>query len=356
MPLTVLSIAYPFAPVSPDAVGGAEQVLARIDSALVAGGHRSIVLACDGSRTAGELVTIPRTPGALGQTEMSGVRARYRELVADTLAKLPVDVIHMHGLDFHHYLPSAGPPVLVTLHLPVNLYPAEALFPRRPRTWLHCVSAFQHRTAGKSPHILPPIENGVPLRESPQRRPKSQFALMLSRICPEKGVHLAIEAAKLARLPLVIGGEIFPYPHHRRYFEDEVVPRLDRARRFLGPVGGALKQRLLAAARCVVVPSLIAETSSLTAREALAAGTPVIAFRSGALAETIEEGRTGYLVDDVTGMARAMTLARLLSPQVCRSTARERFSLSRMIAGYFSTYRSIMQMARRAQPAPGGAA
>ena len=170
---------------------------------------------------------------------------------------------------------------------------------------------------------------------------KRGFALMLSRICPEKGVHLAIDAARQAGMPLLIGGEVYPYPAHQRYFEEEVAPRLDGSRRFLGPVGGARKRRLLAAAQCVVIPSLVAETSSLVAREALAAGTPVVALRRGALAETIEHGRTGLLVDSAEELPDAMRAAAGLAPRDCRDAARARFSLETMIAAYFAVYERL---------------
>src|SRR5581483_2686948 len=122
-------------------------------------------------------------------------------------------------------------------------------------------------------------------------------------ICPEKGVHLAIEASRCARIPLLIAGEVFGYDEHLRYFEEQVAPALGRNCRFLGSLGPHRKRRLLAHARCVLLPSLAEETCGLVAREALAAGTPVIAFRRGALPESVENGRTGFLVSSVEEMA-----------------------------------------------------
>jgi glycosyltransferase involved in cell wall biosynthesis len=192
--------------------------------------------------------------------------------------------------------------------------------------------------------LLPPIENGVADHFFTPRHAKRDFALVLARICPEKGVHLAIAAAKRANVPLLIAGEVFSYPEHQAYFEQEVRPRLDRWRRFIGPIGLARKRRLLAAARCLLVPSLVPETSSLAAREALASGTAVIGFPRGALLEVLEHGRTGFLVNDEREMAKAITRAPTVVTTECRRSAR-RFSLQKMTSKYIETYRALCRSA-----------
>jgi glycosyltransferase involved in cell wall biosynthesis len=336
--LTILSVAYPLAPVSADAVGGAEQVLAQLDRALVAAGHRSLVVAQEGSRTAGTLIAVPAPLGTLDEAAKASAQADTREAIAAALTRFPIDLIHLHGIDFDAYLPPPGIPVLATLHLPPSWYADTALRPGRANTWLHCVSAAQHRDCPPGLALLPPIPNGVDVQAFAGRHAKRNFALMLGRICPEKGVHLAIDAAKAAGIPLLIAGEVYGYEAHQRYFEKEVRPRLDRWRRFLGPVRFDRKRRLLNAARCVLVPSLAPETSSLVAREALASGTPVIAFPNGALAETVEHGRTGFLVDDVETMAAAIREAGALEPATCREVARERFRADTMISAYLDVY------------------
>jgi hypothetical protein len=345
--LTILSVAYPLAPVGPDAVGGAEQVLTQLDRALVDAGHRSIVVAQEGSQTAGTLISVAAERGTLDVAAKERAWVRHREAIAAVLQRWPVDLVHLHGIDFHAYLPPAGVPALVTLHLPPSWYPGDALAPSRPETWLHCVSDAQHRACPKGPHLLPPIENGVPVEALAARHAKRDFAMVLGRICPEKGTHLAIEAAKQAGVSLLIAGEVFPYEAHRRYFDEEVGPRLDSRRRFIGPVGFVRKRRLLTAARCLLVPSLAPETSSLVAREALACGTPVIGFPNGALPETIEQGKTGFLVDTVEGMAEAIRLAGTLDPERCRAAARTRFSLETMTSSYMAVYERL----RRSGPA-----
>ena len=345
MNLTVLSVAYPFAPVSADPVGGSEQVLGQLDRALVEAGHRSVVVAPEGSSVAGELVAGPPVPDEIDAAWFAYARAAARKLIAGVVRRGDVNLVHMHGLDFHTYLPPPGPPVLVSLHLPLDWYPSEALRPARPRTWLHPVSAAQARTAPPGAVLGSPIENGVRICELSSRR--RGFALFLGRICPEKGVDDALLAARLAGMPLLVAGSVFPYPEHRAFFRDRVQPLLDRQRRWIGPVARRAKQRLLAQARCVVVPSKARETSSLVAMEALAAGTPVVAYRSGALPEIVAHGRTGLLVEagDVGELAAAMRDAGAIDAGECRREAVERFSADRMISAYFRRYAELAENA-----------
>jgi glycosyltransferase involved in cell wall biosynthesis len=339
--LCVLSVAFPFAAVSDGAVGGAEQVLAQLDAALVRAGHASIVVACAGSKLAGALVATPRATGVITDAVRARAHAAHRRAIERALRRWPVDLVHMHGIDFHAYLPPSGPPVLVTLHLPPEWYPPAIFDLERPRTFLHCVSAAQRARCPKGARLLPDVPNGVALEALAARHAKRRFALALGRICPEKGVHFAIDAAKRADMPLLIAGQTFPYEAHEAYFAREIAPRLDRSRRFIGPIGLVRKRRLLTAAQCLLLPSLAPETSSLVAMEALACGTPVIAFRYGALPEIVEHGRTGFLVDDAGAMADAIHDATKIDPEVCRAAARERFSLKHTVERYFALYRNL---------------
>lgn len=342
--LTVLSVAYPLAPVGPDAVGGSEQVLTALDQAMTEAGHRSVVVACEGSTAFGTLLSYPAPSAgrAIDEAAAEERRGWIRERMAEALAPGDVDVIHMHGLDFHRYLPPPGPPLLATLHLPPDWYPPEGFAPARPGSWVHGVSARQAAGFPASDRVLPPIPNGVPVDRLGAVRPRRcGFALVLARVCPEKGLHLALEAAHAADAELLIGGEIFGYTAHQDYFRERVAPLLDRRRRYLGPLGFSQKRRLLASARCLLVPSLVDETSSLVSMEAASCGTPVIAFRRGALPEVVEDGRTGVLVDDVAGMAAALGSIGAIDPDACREVARRRFSHAAMAEAYLRRYREL---------------
>ncbi|PWU07220.1 MAG: glycosyltransferase family 4 protein, partial [Terriglobia bacterium] len=134
---------------------------------------------------------------------------------------------------------------------------------------------------------------------------------------------------------------VFPYDAHRQYFQEQLLPLLLPPHRHLGPVDFERKIRLLAGAKCLLVPSVAAETSSLVTMEALACGTPVIAFRSGALPELIDDGRTGFLVRNAAEMASAIGRTKEINSQECRREAERRFSANRMANDYFEYYVQI---------------
>lgn len=348
--LHVLSVAYPLAPVGPDAVGGAEQVLTMLEARLPARGHRSTVIACEGSSCMGRLVPIPCPCGAIGLRQRHEARAATRAAIAGVIRSDPPDLIHCHGLDFSSYLPPPGIPALVTLHLPPAWHPDQVWQLDRPRTRLVCVSQAQRHACPAARLPIEVVENGVPVGKLAAKHARRRFVLSLGRICPEKGQHRAIAAARQAGVPLLIGGSVFAYPEHRAYFDQHVQPHLGAACRFLGPLGFGRKRRLLSAARGLLLPTTAPETSSLVTMEAFACGTPVIAFRSGALPDLIEHGRTGFLVDDEDEMAARIADLDRIDPAACRAVARARFDAERMTDRYLELYAALVPEVARTVP------
>jgi glycosyltransferase involved in cell wall biosynthesis len=325
-----------------DAVGGSEQILAALDRALTAAGHHSVVIAAEGSKVQGTLIASPRAINRLDDSAREWGRRVHRQLLYDTLDRYPVDLIHMHSLDFHRYLPSCGIPVLATLHLPPDWYPAEIFNSDQSHFYMNCVSRTQQQACPSSRRPLELIPNGVDVDRLEVDVPKRGFALSLGRICPEKGFHFALDAARNAEVELLLAGEVFPYESHLSYFATEIEPRLDGARKFIGKLQFLQKRRFLSEAKCLVIPSTVAETSSLVAMEALACGTPVVAFGSGALPEVVEHGRTGLIVSTVKEMSEALSRVSELSSDACREAARARFSSRIMEERYFDLYGKLI--------------
>lgn len=342
--MNVLSVAYPFAPVGPEAVGGAEQVLGMVEAGLVRRGFRSVVVAQAGSQVAGELLGVEVPSGVLTEEVRAQGEKGTQERIDEAFARFRVGLVHMHGMDFYRYQVPGECPVLVTLHLPPSWYPEEIWsLPQRYR--LQCVSESQLRACPERARSrLAVVGNGVSLPDLDSRdveRRTGRFALMLSRICAEKNLHVGLDAARAAGMPVILAGQVFPYPEHLKYFAEEMDPRLGRGVRLIAPVGGAAKARLLGRARCLLLPTVAPETSSLVAMEALAAGTPVVAMRSGAIPEIVEDGRTGFLVRDGEEMRAAIARVGEIDRGLCRRVAEERFSAEVMMEGYVGLYRQL---------------
>jgi glycosyltransferase involved in cell wall biosynthesis len=342
MAFTVLNVAFPFVRVAKDTAGGAEHVLLALDHALVASGHRSMVLAPAASEVEGHLVEGLPVPHVINDEARRAAHSHYSETL-DKVRLANVDLVHLHGIDFLDYLPGEGVPVVATMHLPLNLYPQEAFGLSRPGTHLVCVSQSQAQTRPSDRRVPPVIPNGVWLEDFYPDSRKEDYVVALGRLCPEKAFHLALDAASAAGVPLVLAGETYAYPAHQQYFREAIQPRLRSPHRFVGRLGGDAKRTLLARARALLVSSQIAETSSLVAMEALACGTPVIAFRSGALPEIVDHGRTGFLVNSLDEMADAIGRAADLDTALCRRLAEERFSAQRMTERYFELYRVAIE-------------
>jgi len=341
MPLTVLSVGYPLAAIKENTAGGAEHILATLDAGLVAAGERSIVLAPTGSRTAGVLLPTTPIPESLTEEVHAQACEQYKKIIERVIHDDGVDIVHMHGVDFHKYLPDAGCPVVVTLHLPPDVYPPTIFQSNRPNLHLVCVSRSQSAECPKGANLYTTIPNGVSPIHAEYPRVKGNYALCLGRICPEKGFHLAIDAATACGVPLVLAGVVFGYNSHKHYFEAVIRPRLIPPHKFVGAIGGKQKMQLLAGARCLVVPSLVNETACLAAMEALACGTPVVAFRRGALVDVIENDKTGYLVDSPEQLPGAIEATQYLSSSLCREFAEQHLSASLMVQRYLSLYRDL---------------
>jgi len=188
-------------------------------------------------------------------------------------------------------------------------------------------------------HYVATVHHGIDLGEfSPRERPGRRL-VFLGRIHPDKGVAEAIAVASAVDLPLVIAGIV----HDTKYFEREVAPHVDGAQvRYVGSLGPRERDDLLGSALALLHLVDFAEPFGLAMIEAMACGTPVIARRRGAVPEVVDEGVTGFVVDDLAGAVAAVRRAGELDRRAVRARAAERFSRDRMVDDYLRVYERVL--------------
>jgi len=184
------------------------------------------------------------------------------------------------------------------------------------------------------------IPNPIDVQAWPLREHKDDYLLWIGRMTAEKGPHRAIDAARVAGVPLVLAGVI--QPGQRAFFDSEVAPHIDGERvRFVGEVGGSVKRSLFASARALLMPIRWEEPFGMVMVEALACGTPVIAFPEGAARELILDGQTGFLVEDEQAMGAAVDRLPSIAARDCRAWVAEHCDVDVVAAAYESAYRTV---------------
>ena len=343
----ILFISYPLLTVSDESAGGAEQVLWNLERELFLRGARTTVAASSGSRVSGEMFATGAPcsrPDDYERRNREHQEAVIRFVQQRAREGRPFDLVHDMSGSFWQRAAELDTPFLSTLHLPRGFYSRE-LFSHIPgNVRFNCVSESQAQSFDGLDSLMGVAPNGVALdRFEPNYGPRSGL-LWLGRVCEEKGPHLAIEIARLAGEPITLAGQVYPFSYHQKFFRERVLPELRRMgeARFIDSPSLAQKRSLLREARALLVTSQVDETSSLVAMEAAASGTPVIAFRRGALPEVVKHGGTGYLVDSAEGAAHAVRVLDRISPLCCVRYARSNFSSARMAQSYAAFYAELL--------------
>ena len=188
---------------------------------------------------------------------------------------------------------------------------------------------------------LATVYNGIDLALYPYQKSGGQDLIFLGRIHPDKGVHLAIAVARLSGLPLLIAGII----QDKEYFRTQVEPYLDdREIRYIGPVDVPGKNELFGRARALLHLNTIPERFGLVLAEANAAGVPVVAMDLGSCREVIQEGQTGFLVNNVNEAVRSLERISEIDRAACRKRVQECFSVDTMVEAYERVYSTIFDL------------
>lgn len=348
--IRILYVAYPLLTVSDESAGGAEQILWTLEREMARRGALTTVAASAGSRVSGELFSTGAPCTQPDDYERR--RIEHEDRVVDFVRRRAregkaFDLVHDQSGSFWKRAAEIDSPVLATLHLPRSFYPAGSFDEVPENVSFNCVSDSQARNFADLKALIGVAPNGIALErfDADARRGigDRRGLLWLGRICEEKAPHLALEIAANAGLPITLAGQVYPFSYHQQYFEREVVPRLREMpnAEFVSAPPAELKRGLLREARALLITSRADETSSLVAMEAAASGTPVIAFRRGALPEVVQDGLSGFLVEDGAQAVLALQKVSGISPKACVHCAQENFSAAKMAERYCTLYEQL---------------
>jgi glycosyltransferase involved in cell wall biosynthesis len=347
--MRIAQLAPLFERVPPVGYGGTERVVSYVTEALVAAGHAVTLFASADSITSAELV--PCAPEALRPSGLPLDPVALHLLEAETLLRRArdFDLVHNH-LDYL-YLPFARRavrPTLTTLHGRLDHEWLATLHREYREQWVVSISEAQRaplpwlRWAGTVHHGLP--RDLYEFQATPGR-----YLAFLGRISPEKRVDRAIEIAARSGLPLKIAAKVDPAD--AAYFRDVIRPLLDHPLvEFIGEVTDRDKGALLGGAAALLFPIDWPEPFGIAMIEALACGTPVIAWRHGSVPEVIEHGVSGFLCEDLVSAVHAVHKLDALDRADCRRAFESRFTAERMARDYLDVYADVVESSTAGGP------
>jgi glycosyltransferase involved in cell wall biosynthesis len=261
------------------------------------------------------------------------------------------DILHFHTDYLHFPLLRREPwPSVTTLHgflNPADVAPFFELYADMP---LVSISNAQRRPIAHANWIAT-IHHGLPDGIHTFRKTQEGYLAFLGRISPEKRLDRAIEIARRAHLPLKVAAKV--YPEEERYFKRSIEPLLHESRsfvEFVGEIGGRTKDEFLGEARALLFPIDWEEPFGLVMIEAMACGTPVIAWRCGSVPEIVDDGVTGFVVDDVDAAVSAVRRIREIDRARCRAVFERHFEASRMARQYVEAYERAIEEHHRRTP------
>jgi glycosyltransferase involved in cell wall biosynthesis len=335
-------VAPPWLPVPPPGYGGIEAMIALLCDGLVNGGHDVTLFAAPGSRSIARVEPVlPSTHGdeiSMAQHEADHVARVFDAVETRSRNGSRYDVMHDHsGFTAFAMADRIDVPVVHTLHGPFTRETYDFYRQHAQKACAVAISRRQRAAAPPSLRISAVIPNPIDAGAWPYVEEKDDYLLWLGRMTEVKGPHRAIAAARAAGARLVLAGPV--QTGEERFFADEVEPHIDDdAVRHVGEVGGDEKKHLFANARALLMPIRWDEPFGIVMIEALASGTPVIAFPEGAAADIVIDGRNGFLVDDEPAMAQAVSRLGAIDPAACRAGVVDRYGVERVTAAYESVY------------------
>jgi glycosyltransferase involved in cell wall biosynthesis len=346
--MRVAMLAPPWIQVPPLGYGGIEQVIALLTTELTGRGNEVTLFAAPGTTSTARVLSPLEGPHP-DEIEVSLYEVDH---VASTFASVdetdpPFDVVHDHcGFTAFAFADRLATPVLHTLHGPFT-DETSAFYARHAyKAKAIALSRYQAEQAPEGLDVVAVIGNPIVVADFPFRDEKDDYLLWIGRMNDDKGPQRAIVAAREAGASLVLAGPV--QPGQEEFFANEVEPHIDGEQiRYIGEVGEE-KLELYAGARALLMPIRWPEPFGLVMTEAMACGTPVIAFPEGSAPELVLDGETGFVVDDEQGMAEAVERLGEIDPARCRESTRERFDVAAVAEAHERAYELVASGSRAA--------
>ncbi len=340
--MKIAQIAPLYESVPPCLYGGTERVVAHLTDALVELGHEVTLFAADGSSTNGTLVKSRDQALRLDQFALKSELASHLSMLFELRQRAAeFDVLHFH-IDLLHFpfFEDMASKTLTTIHGRLDLKDLAGAYLRWNSYPLVSISLNQRgplsfaRWIDTIPHGLLPA--GYAFKAEP-----GEYLAFLGRISPEKRPDRAIAIARAAGLPLKIAAKVDAAD--REYFEQHIVPLLELPGiEFLGEIGDHDKAEFLGNARALLFPIDWPEPFGLVMIEAMACGTPVIAWRCGSVPEVVDHGITGFIINSEQEAVRATRQVLELDRHVIREVFERRFTARVMAGRYVDLYRQLI--------------
>src|SRR5262245_3983426 len=339
--MRIAQVAPLYEAVPPKLYGGTERVASYLTEELVRQGHEVTLFASGDSITKAEL--IPICPQALRLDESCVDRLALHYIMLEKVFRQAhrFDIIHFH-IDYLHYPLSRRQAIshITTLHGRLDIPELPRLYDEFRDIPVVSISDAQRRPLPRA-NWQATVYHGLPSHLY-QFRPRSgDYLAFLGRISPEKRVDRAVEIASRVGMKLRVAAKVDSVD--RDYFRSTIEPLFKNPLvEYVGEIGECEKDEFLGNARALLFPIDWPEPFGLVMIEAMACGTPVIAYRCGSVPEVIDHGVTGFVVDNLDDAVRAVEQTAQLSRRAIRKVFDERFSSGRMARDYLAVYRRLI--------------
>ncbi|HYL73970.1 MAG TPA: glycosyltransferase family 4 protein [Bryobacteraceae bacterium] len=338
--MRIAQVAPLYESVPPLLYGGTERVVSHLVEELVRQGNDVTLFASGDSTTSATLVPACRRALRLDSNCQDSLALHMVMLDEVFRRKNDFDMIHFH-VDYLHFPISSRlrVPNITTLHGRLDLPELAAVYRQFPDMPVVSISDAQRQPLPNA-NWLATVYHGVPAKLLSLQPEPGDYLAFLGRISPEKGVDRAIEVAKRVEMPLRIAAKVDKVD--KEYFEAEIKPLLDHPLiEYIGEISESEKQDFLGGACALLFLIDWPEPFGLAMIEAMACGTPVIAFRRGSVPEIVAQGITGFIVHNDREAADAVGKIRNISRAGCRNAFEQRFTASRMAADYVDVYNTV---------------